>query len=153
GSGGGARVCVVAAPRRWMRIVSVAAPRIRGPGAPNAAAWSSGTGCQREARAMTSSGGPVTVLLREMAAGSERAADELMVLVYSELRALAAHYLKGERDARTLQPTALVHEAWVRLAEGAAVDATDRTHFFALAARVMRNVLVDAARKRDAAKR
>jgi len=81
------------------------------------------------------------------------APDELLALVYDELRRLAARYLRGQRAGHTLQPTALVHEAYLRLAKGGALPVDDRTHFFALAARAMRQVLVDHARRRAAAKR
>jgi RNA polymerase sigma factor (TIGR02999 family) len=97
--------------------------------------------------------GDVTQLLHEAAQGSEDAARRLMPLVYAELRALAGSYMKDERRASTLQPTALVNEAFVRLLAGAPMEITSRTHFFALAARAMRHVLVDAARERAAAKR
>ena len=97
--------------------------------------------------------GPVTTLLRDAAGGSADAARRLMPLVYAELRALAASYLERERRAHTLQPTALVHEAFARLMAGRPVDVADRTHFFALAAGAMRHVLVDHARERAAAKR
>jgi len=97
--------------------------------------------------------GDVTQLLHEAAQGSEEAARRLMPLVYAELRALAGSYMKDERHASTLQPTALVNEAFVRLLSGAPAEITSRTHFFALAARAMRHVLVDAARERAASKR
>jgi len=98
--------------------------------------------------------GDVTLLLREAAAGSEDASRRLMPLVYSELRALAASYLKDDRRAQALlQPTALVNEAFVRLLQGAPLEVQSRAHFFATAARAMRHVLVDAARERAAAKR
>jgi RNA polymerase sigma factor (TIGR02999 family) len=82
-----------------------------------------------------------------------RAADQLLPLVYDELRALAARYLRSERDASTLQPTALVHEAYLRLIDYERVDWKGKTHFFAMAATQMRRILVDRARARDARKR
>jgi RNA polymerase sigma factor (TIGR02999 family) len=82
----------------------------------------------------------------------ETALDRLMPLVYDELRRLAARRLDLERTGHTLQPTALVHEAYVRLVEGE-VSFNDRAHFFALAARIMRRVLVDHARARISDKR
>lgn len=94
----------------------------------------------------------VTQLLQRWKAGDGSAADELMPLVYDELRALAAGRLRGEREGHTLQATALVNEAYLRLA-GSAVPLEGRAHFFALAARTMRRILVDHARSRDAAKR
>ncbi len=80
-------------------------------------------------------------------------ADRLLPLVYDELRALAGHYLGGERVGHTLQPTALVHEAFVRLAQQSQVDWQGRTHFLALGAQAMRRVLIDHARGRGRAKR
>jgi RNA polymerase sigma factor (TIGR02999 family) len=97
--------------------------------------------------------GAITVLLRRLAAGESRAEAELMPLVYAELRALAARYLHGERAGHTLSPTALVHEAYLRLAGDASLAPSDRRQFFAVAARRMRQVLVDHARHRDAEKR
>jgi len=98
--------------------------------------------------------GDVTLLIREAGAGSEDAARRLMPLVYAELRALAASYLRNDQRAKAmLQPTALVHEAFVRLLQGAPLEINSRTHFFATAARAMRHVLVDAARERAASKR
>jgi RNA polymerase sigma factor (TIGR02999 family) len=79
-------------------------------------------------------------------------AGELLSLAYDELKALAARYLEGERVDHTLQPTALVHEAYVRL-EGSSAKWTSRAHFFAVAARAMRNILVDHARRRAAQRR
>ena len=98
-------------------------------------------------------GSETLALLAGASAGDEAAASRLMVVVYDELRALARRYLRGERGGHTLQPTALVHEAYVRLAGGSPVKVADRNHFFALAARAMREVLVDHARRRAAAKR
>ena len=83
--------------------------------------------------------------------GSE--ADRLLPLIYDELRGLAAYYLRGERPDHTLQPTELVHEAFLRLAGRLDAGSQSREHFFALAARAMRHILVDHARKRAAAKR
>lgn len=79
--------------------------------------------------------------------------DTFSTEVYGELRALAAHYLSSERAHHTLQPTALVHEAYLRLARSKPVRVAGRAHFLAIAARVMRQVLVDHARKHRAAKR
>lgn len=98
-------------------------------------------------------GSEVTRLLRAWRdSGDERALDRLVPLVYDELRALATRRLRNERDGHTLQPTALVHEAYARLVDSQA-EFTDRAHFFALAARTMRRVLVDYARARNAEKR
>ncbi len=79
-----------------------------------------------------------------------RHGDEILDEVYAELHRLAGHYLAGERRGHTLQATALVNEAWMRLRDRAAVD---REHFLALAAQAMRRVLVDHARKRDRVRR
>lgn len=85
--------------------------------------------------------------------GSREALDRLMPIVYDELRRQAARYLKHERQGHTLQTTALVHEAYVRLIDQAGVRWQNRAHFFAIAAELMRRILVDHARKRRAAKR
>jgi RNA polymerase sigma-70 factor (ECF subfamily) len=93
-----------------------------------------------------------TRLLRRMAAGDERAAEALLPLVYHELHHLARQLMRGERANHTLQATALLHEAWLRLAEPGA-GYNDRVHFLRVAARAMRHVLVDHARARAAHKR
>lgn len=95
----------------------------------------------------------VTELLVRARSGSSDAMDRLMPLVYDELRAIAHRQLRGERDEHTLSTTALVHEAYLRLVDQRRVAWQDRTHFFAVAARVMRRVLVDYARRRVAKKR
>jgi RNA polymerase sigma factor (TIGR02999 family) len=95
----------------------------------------------------------VTRLLAEWKSGNKRAEAELMPLVYGELRQLAAAYLRGERQGHTLQPTALVHEAYLRLVEQSTPDWQSRSHFYGVAARVMRQVLVDHARRKQAKKR
>jgi RNA polymerase sigma factor (TIGR02999 family) len=95
----------------------------------------------------------VTQLLVRWKDGDEAAVGELVPVVYGELRRLAQYYLQGERPGHTLQATALVHEAYVRLIGGEAPDVHNRDHFFAVAARLMRQVLVDHARARNAAKR
>ena len=95
----------------------------------------------------------VTRLLAEWRAGDERAVGELIPLVYGELRRLAAAYLRGERKGHTLQPTALVHEAYLRLVEQSSPDWQSRSHFYGVAARVMRQILVDHARRKLAKKR
>ena len=94
----------------------------------------------------------VTRLLRNLNDGNRDAVDALVPLVYAELRKLAAHYLKSERGEHTLQPTALVHEAYFRLVEQE-TSWQNRTHFFAVAANLMRRILVDYARARTANKR
>ncbi len=95
----------------------------------------------------------VTRLLRDCQNGDKAAMSELIEVVYSELRRLAAHYMKAERPGHTLQPTALVHEAYLRLVGRGQRDWRDRAHFFAVAAETMRTLLVDHARARLAAKR
>ena len=77
----------------------------------------------------------------------------MLALVYGELRRLAASYLRGERPGHTLQPTALVNEAWLKLAGSPGLAAASRTHFKRIAARAMRQVLIEAARRRGAGKR
>lgn len=95
----------------------------------------------------------ITSLLHRLSRGESRAEAELLPLVYAELRAIAARHLRGERAGHTLSPTALVHEAWMRLDGDDTLAPADRRQFFAIAARRMRQVLIDHARQRDAAKR
>jgi len=95
----------------------------------------------------------VTQLLIDWKNGNKAALDLLTPLVYGELRRLADHYLRNERAAATLQPTALVHEAYVRLVGQSLPDWESRSHFFGVAAHLMRQILVDHARKRNSAKR
>jgi len=94
-----------------------------------------------------------TQLLRAWAAGDPSALDALTPRVYQELRRLAGHYMRDECRSNTLQPTALVHEAFLRLIDGKSVDWRDRAHFFAVCALLMRRILLDSARRRSAAKR
>jgi RNA polymerase sigma-70 factor, ECF subfamily len=94
----------------------------------------------------------VTRLLQNLNDGNREAVDELVPLVYAELRRLAASYLRSERDYHTLQPTALVHEAFLKLVEQD-THWQNRTHFFAMAANLMRRILVDYARSHKAEKR
>lgn len=102
--------------------------------------------------AMTSNAS-VTDCLARLRSGDARALDQLLPLVYDELRALAGAQLRNERTGHTLGATALVHEAYVRLAERDRLAPRDRSHFFALAAQSMRRVLVDHARARRRQKR
>lgn len=95
----------------------------------------------------------VTRLLGKWADGDQEALQELTPLVYAELRHLAASYLRGERPDHTLQPTALVHEAYVRLVGQRNPSWRSRSHFFGVAAHLMREILVDHARRRHAGKR
>ena len=95
----------------------------------------------------------LTALLQAWSAGDPSAFDKLAPLVYSELRRLARGYMAGERRDHTLQPTALVHEAYLRLAECQHMEWKNRVHFYAMSAQVMRRVLVDFARSRHRRKR
>jgi RNA polymerase sigma-70 factor, ECF subfamily len=95
----------------------------------------------------------VTRLLAAWGKGYSRALDELTPLVYRELRKLAASYLRKERRDHTLQPTALVHEAYLRLVDQKNPDLQNRSHFYGVAARLMRQILVDHARRKHADKR
>ena len=95
----------------------------------------------------------ITRLLRAWRGGDEAAFDRLVPLVYGELRKIAHGYMRGEREEATLQATALVNEAYLRLMDAGAVDWEDRAHFFAVSAQTMRRILVDAARARMRAKR
>jgi RNA polymerase sigma factor (TIGR02999 family) len=88
----------------------------------------------------------VTMLLSAWRGGSADAQDRLFQLVYEDLRRLASRYMARERPGHTLQATALVHEAYIRLIGAEEIDWQDHAHFFAVAARVMRHILVDRAR-------
>src|SRR5438093_12246456 len=90
----------------------------------------------------------VTQILEAIRRGEEKAAQELLPLVYAELRRLAAHKMALESPGQTLQPTALVHEAWLRLVGDETRRWNDRTHFFAAAGEAMRRILVDNARRK-----
>ena len=102
---------------------------------------------------MTHDSRDITGLLQRWRAGDERAFDSLMPLVYDQLRGMARGYVGREKTERQLGATALVHEAYLKLIDAGSVDWQGRAHFFAIAARAMRRVLVDAARTRTAAKR
>lgn len=95
----------------------------------------------------------VTQLLRDWSDGRVEARDELLELVYGPLRDMAARHLRGEREGHTLQPTALVNELYLKLADQRRVNWNDRAHFFGVAAQVMRRILVDHARRRKAERR
>jgi RNA polymerase sigma factor (TIGR02999 family) len=95
----------------------------------------------------------ITQLLREWSNGRRGAFNELMPLVYGELHRQAAAYLRGERRAQSLQPTALIHDAYVRLVHQTGIEWQSRTQFFAFAAKVMRHILVDHARTKHRDKR
>src|SRR5579871_2856841 len=96
---------------------------------------------------------PITLILQEFAAGDKTALDRLMPLVYGELRRLADSYIRRERSGHTLQPTALVHEAYLRLIAQDQPSYRDRAHFMGVAARLMRQILTDHARAHKAEKR
>src|SRR5215467_15224919 len=89
-----------------------------------------------------------TVMLTAIEAGDSKAAEQLLVLVYDELRRLAASKLAQEAPGQTLQPTALVHEAWLRLVGAQSPSFKDRTHFFRASAEAMRHILIDRARRK-----
>ena len=95
----------------------------------------------------------VTTLLGELDVGNDKAVAELVVLLYSELRSLASRYLRRERSDHTLQTTALVHEAYLRLADQREVRWKNREQFMGVAAQLMRRILVDYSRGHDAKKR
>ena len=95
----------------------------------------------------------ITELLKDYEGGSQEALEKLYPQVYEHLHRLAVKYMNRERQGHTLQPTALVNEAFIRLVEGQGVDWQNRTHFFAIAARVMRRILTDHAKAKKAAKR
>lgn len=102
---------------------------------------------------MAATTGQITRLLREAEGGDQEKVDLLVQALYGELRRLASSYLRRERTGHTLQATALVNEAYLRLVEQDGTDWKNRGHFFAIAAQAMRRVLVDHARKSHAAKR
>ena len=95
----------------------------------------------------------VTALLGDWSRGNRTALDQLLPLVYAELRRVAARQLRNERADHTLQPTALVHEVYIRLVDQRQVDWQNRAHFFGVSAQVMRRILVDHARRHGASKR
>jgi RNA polymerase sigma factor (TIGR02999 family) len=95
----------------------------------------------------------LTTLLAQVRTGDDHAEQALISLVYPELRRLAAHFLRRERPDHTLQPTALAHEAYLRICGGRTLDVESRAHFFGIVARQMRQILVDHARARAAQKR
>ena len=96
---------------------------------------------------------PITQILIELKSGETDALDELLPLVYVELRRLANSYLKRERSDHTLQPTALVHEAYIRLVGQKSIEWENRAHFFGVSARLMREILIEYARARNRQKR
>src|SRR5437762_3595441 len=102
---------------------------------------------------MTAPVSDVTTILNAIEAGDARAADQLLPLVYEELRKLAAAKMAHESAGQTLQPTALVHEAWLRLAGAASPQFDSRGHFFAAAAEAMRRILIENVRRKSRLKR
>lgn len=109
---------------------------------------SNGAGCR-----MTPSLSNVTQMLHDWSNGDREAIDKLIPVVYRELRRQAVRYLRRERPGHTLQPTALIHEAYLRLIDQRSVQWQNRAHFFAISAQLMRRILVNHARDRQAAKR
>jgi RNA polymerase sigma-70 factor (ECF subfamily) len=96
---------------------------------------------------------PITALLVQLRKGDKEAEAQLIPLVYNELHRLARYYMRGERQGHTLQTSALVNEAYLRLMGEHGVDWKNRAHFFGVSAQIMRRILVDHARTRDAQKR
>ena len=94
----------------------------------------------------------VTRILDSITQGDSKAAEQLLPLVYDELRKLAAHKMASQPPGQTLQPTALVHEAWLRLVGGEEARFANRAHFFAAAAQAMRHILIANARRKESAK-
>ncbi len=103
--------------------------------------------------AMMEQSSETTRLLRDWANGDQAALDHLTPRVYRELRRMAGNFMKNENPGRSMQATALVHEAYLKLIDVDNVDWQHRAHFFAVAAQIMRHILLDAARKRGAGKR
>lgn len=102
---------------------------------------------------MTPSKEDITLLLEDWRSGNEKAFDVLFSVVHRELHRIAAAYMRRERATHTLQPTALINEAYIKLVGKPAMNWRNRTHFFAVAAKIMRQVLIDHARERAAQKR
>jgi RNA polymerase sigma factor (TIGR02999 family) len=113
-----------------------------------------GSNCRRKNRLLKmNQSGQITILLREWSDGKREALDKLLPLVYTELHRQAKRYLRRERPGHTLQTTALIHEAFLKLIAQKDVEWESRTQFFAISAQLMRRILVDHARTRDALKR
>lgn len=102
---------------------------------------------------MPDTGDDVTRLLGQLSAGNQDVADKLVPLIYDELRRIAGAQMRGERSSHTLQATAVVHEAYMRMAGEQKIEWQSRAHFFAIAAKTMRRVLLDYARQRHAERR
>lgn len=112
-----------------------------------------GDALKEHLRPMTDSPANITLLLHAAASGERGDLDALMAAIYQDMRRLALSHMKGERASHTLQPTALVHEAYVKLIDQRNSDWKDRLHFFAVASRIIRRILIDHARERQALKR
>lgn len=110
-------------------------------------------GCQSGDDFMEENVKPITILLDEIKRGNEESLNKLLPQVYDELRRLAKSYLSRERIGHTLQPTALVHETFLRLINQKQIEWQDRAHFFGIAARLMREILIDYARAKKSQKR
>src|SRR5512137_1325017 len=95
----------------------------------------------------------ITQILREISGGNEQGAEQLLSLVYTELKRIAAQKMAGESPGNTLQPTALVHEAWMKLVGDGDAPFENRAHFYSAAAEAMRRILVDSARRKKAIRR
>src|SRR5512139_3929473 len=95
----------------------------------------------------------ITQILREISSGNQQGAEQLLSLVYTELKRIAAQKMAGEAAGHTLQPTALVHEAWMKLVGEGDASFENRAHFFSAAAEAMRRILVDSARRKKAIRR
>ena len=108
---------------------------------------------EKEIPSPTPTPGTVTAILAEVGEGSDQAREQLFRMIYAELRRIASAQMKRQPDGHTLQPTALVHEAYLKLMGGASPAWNDRTHFLSTAARAMRSILVDHARTRMRLKR
>lgn len=112
---------------------------------PERCEWTGKESCNKISHLMSD----VTLILQAIGRGENHASEELMPLVYEELRRLAAARMARESSGQTLQPTALVHEAWIRLVEDGARTWANRAHFFGAAAEVMRRILIDRARRKS----
>jgi len=122
-------------------------------GKPNAQCRGSSRACARRGRSVNEPSVDVTQLLKQLSNGNQDVLAELIPQVYDELRRLAAYHLRQERSNHTLQATALVHEAYLRLVDQRHVDWKNRSHFFGVAAHLMRRILLMHARQHHAAKR
>ncbi|MFB3065388.1 MAG: sigma-70 family RNA polymerase sigma factor [Planctomycetota bacterium] len=111
------------------------------------------TDSEKDTPVPTPTPGTVTAILADVQAGSDQAQDQLFRMIYAELRRIASAQMRHQPEGHTLQPTALVHEAYLKLMGGTALHWNDRTHFLATASRAMRSILVDHARAQMRLKR